>query len=803
MPKKKEQSLLDLLTRTEGEREPVERDLPASPPPSKRHPTFPKEPHTPLMQLESLQIENLWCYEHAEMALEHGFTVIAGPNGSGKSSLLESIFFALYGSKAGPAMDRSLPDILRIGSDVGSVQLTFSYGAQRYLARMALRRRADNVISEKEDCRLSRDDGEEWVGVENVSQAVEELFGMNRDDFTNCVYVRQGEIDQLIRTSEEERRRMIDRLLRLEKLDRYAKRAQEGARRALNRRLDVLRALSSDFKREIEKRERQNLERSRGDLEERLRAQQAELKDLEQKISQAEELQHGLKEKLRRIEEQTREIQERTEELTQKEKQLRDAEKRVQQCDQERESLKQRYKQLETQFGKALTQLGLSKEPVMKSLNKASNWEELEILPQECTRTNERQEALHSQTQERQKRMTQQLDNLSKEKESLLTSMAQAETQQQNLQRELEEMNALIQQGKCPTCKQPIHENTYSATLKQKEKSLVKLNSEVQAQREKLQTLEAEIGSLRREADKAVQQVNEEFRALANRRTQLEELKEQALRLLQIKDQGCQRKEERQTLVESMESLRDELARIRTKIADMKRSLPDIAELEKRSQQVRVLLQQLKDQKVQREQEIGALHQERGKIDTQLEQLKKYREELARNDAELTTIERLQAELEQLTEFYGALKKELRTRNIKALELYFNQFFRLMDSGASYRGVRVSADYDITVELKNGSTIRPDLLSGGERALINIALRSAIHQVLAQASSRMPLILDEPTIYLDRERVNRLQFLLEELGGRIGQVIVVSHELGLVEGADHEYRTEKMADNTSRIYRVR
>jgi len=94
-------------------------------------------------------------------------------------------------------------------------------------------------------------------------------------------------------------------------------------------------------------------------------------------------------------------------------------------------------------------------------------------------------------------------------------------------------------------------------------------------------------------------------------------------------------------------------------------------------------------------------------------------------------------------------------------------------------------------------------MSGGERALINIALRCAIHQVLARAIRRMPLILDEPTVYLDRDRVNRLQLLLEELGKRIGQVIVVSHEVGLVEGADHEYRTEKGSDNISTIRKIR
>jgi len=748
-------------------------------------------------------MENLWCYEQAEIHFEDGVTVIAGPNGSGKSSLLESIFFALYGSKAGPAMDRALADILRIGADVGSVLLRFCHGAQRYVAQMALRRRGDNVVSEKEDCRLTRDDGEEWVGVENVSQAIEEVLGMNRDDFTNCVYVRQGEIDRLIRAGEEERRRMIDRLLRLEKLDRYAQRAREGARRALNRRSDMLQRLLQEFRREIENLESQKLERSRGELEQKIRTQQAELQELEKKISQAQEVQHGYQEKLRRIKEQNREIQERQEELAQKQKQLQGAEKREQQLSKELEELKERYKQLENQLAKGLAQLQFPKEPVIQSLNKALSWEEIEILPQVFAQTRNQQEMLHTQIQERQSQLRQKLDQLSTDRELSLKSIVQAETQQKNLTRELEEMQSLLRQGICPTCKQPVHKETLALDLDEREAALKKLARELQAQRENLRALESQIEALKKEDEQAVRQLNEEFKALQTRRAHLDELKVLALDLLKIKEQGQEKKNACKAAVESIETLREERARIGEKIVQLQVKLGDASELQSKSQQVKELLQQLTEQKEKLQRAVERLLQDRGKIDTQLDQLKKYHESLNQTESELAVIERLQAELEQLTGFYGALKRELRTRNIKALELYFNQFFQLMDSGASYRGVRVSEDYDITVELKNGSTIRPDLLSGGERALINIALRSAIHQVLAQASSRMPLILDEPTIYLDRDRVNRLQFLLEELGGRIGQVIVVSHELGLVEGANHEYRTEKTADNTSRVSRVR
>jgi len=186
-----------------------------------------------------------------------------------------------------------------------------------------------------------------------------------------------------------------------------------------------------------------------------------------------------------------------------------------------------------------------------------------------------------------------------------------------------------------------------------------------------------------------------------------------------------------------------------------------------------------------------------------LEHLKRLQDEMARVTREQEDVKKLIAELDEIVSVYQSTKVALRQRNLEALNYYFNEFFSTMDSGDSYSRVMVRDDYEIAVELKNGRTINPSLMSGGERALTNIALRCAIHQVLAKAVRRMPLILDEPTIYLDRDRIHRLQFLLEDLGRRVGQVIVVSHEVGLVEGADHEYRTEKGSDNISIIYKVR
>jgi len=134
----------------------------------------------------------------------------------------------------------------------------------------------------------------------------------------------------------------------------------------------------------------------------------------------------------------------------------------------------------------------------------------------------------------------------------------------------------------------------------------------------------------------------------------------------------------------------------------------------------------------------------------------------------------------------------------------FNLFFRLMYFGPAYERVELSEDFDIRVIRKDGQVLSPSIMSGGERALINLAMRAAIHQVLSEAGGvALPLFFDEPTVYLDTQHVRQLERLFEDLGQRVGQVVIVSHEASLVEGADHEYRVSKDIDNLGHIEKVR
>ncbi|MFB6310121.1 MAG: DNA double-strand break repair ATPase Rad50 [Salinirussus sp.] len=178
-----------------------------------------------------------------------------------------------------------------------------------------------------------------------------------------------------------------------------------------------------------------------------------------------------------------------------------------------------------------------------------------------------------------------------------------------------------------------------------------------------------------------------------------------------------------------------------------------------------------------------------GAVENELEELAELRE---RRDALAETVEDLESlydEAEELQTMYSELRTELRRRNIETLERLVNETFDLVYENDAYAGIELGDDYRLTVRDKDGEKLAPDQLSGGERAIFNLSLRCAIYRLLAEgidgAAPMPPLVLDEPTVFLDAGHVSRLVDLIgamTELG--VEQIIVVSHDEELIAAAD-------------------
>ena len=156
---------------------------------------------------------------------------------------------------------------------------------------------------------------------------------------------------------------------------------------------------------------------------------------------------------------------------------------------------------------------------------------------------------------------------------------------------------------------------------------------------------------------------------------------------------------------------------------------------------------------------------------------------------------------------YADLRADLRQRNVRKLEQLLNETFTLVYQNDSYARIELDGDYNLTVYQKDGEALDPEQLSGGERALFNLSLRCAIYRLLAEgiegAAPMPPLILDEPTVFLDSGHVSKLVELIESMR-QVGveQIVVVSHDEELVGAADHLVQVEKNpTSNRSQVAR--
>ncbi len=168
------------------------------------------------------------------------------------------------------------------------------------------------------------------------------------------------------------------------------------------------------------------------------------------------------------------------------------------------------------------------------------------------------------------------------------------------------------------------------------------------------------------------------------------------------------------------------------------------------------------------------------------------------------------SDAEKLENMYMSIRARLRLDNIQTLDMLINDIFSFMYTNNAYSHVKLDADYNLTVFEKDGTTLEPKLLSGGERALFNLVLRCAIYRLLSLGASNQdgrslpPLIMDEPTVFLDRGHVHQLIKLIDmmrDIG--VAQILIVSHDESLIDSADNVFAVEKdPVTNTSGIYAI-
>lgn len=192
--------------------------------------------------------------------------------------------------------------------------------------------------------------------------------------------------------------------------------------------------------------------------------------------------------------------------------------------------------------------------------------------------------------------------------------------------------------------------------------------------------------------------------------------------------------------------------------------------------------------------------EETGRIRNEISVLSDYEKEAEILRNKLLFLSFVSEDVSVLEEMYLRIRSEMRTKNIEALDQLLNEMFDFIYSNNAYSHLELDSDYNLKVHEKDGSVLEPKQLSGGERAIFNLALRCAIYRLLSlgfgenstDKTSLPPLIFDEPTVFLDSGHVRQLIKLIEHMReDGVGQIIVVSHDESLIDSADVNFKVAK------------
>ena len=177
------------------------------------------------MTLTRLHLQNFKKYVAFDIEFGEGLVGIIGKNGSGKSTLFEAILFALYGE----FQERGAKELVRNANadakDAVVVELEFELDATQYKVAREFRGKAMSA-----NAKLYKNEELTTTGAKEVTNAIAALTKMSKDAFTHTLFASQKELTSLSALKNEDRKKMIRRLLGLQKIDFIEKELVEKSR---------------------------------------------------------------------------------------------------------------------------------------------------------------------------------------------------------------------------------------------------------------------------------------------------------------------------------------------------------------------------------------------------------------------------------------------------------------------------------------------------------------------------------------------------------------------------------------------
>jgi len=779
--------------------------------------------------LNSLDLLNFKKYTEKSFKFDEGLVGIIGKNGIGKSTIFEAILFALYGE----LKTKGSKDLIRNSSvsekEPVSVSLEFEFDGFNYKVVREFRGKALSA-----NAKFYKNEELITTGAKEVTNSIVKLVKMSKDAFMHTLFASQKELTSLSNLKPEDRKKMIRKLLGLEKIDAIESMLIEKSR-SLKREIDAFREvlLSSDeiiAKESAIKAHNENKTQINATLTTKSKELETQkLKEIEAKkeldllqktkeqktklLSELELIKNTLESNKQHQTKLTNELVE----LQQKQKELVALEPVKIEFEQLQLKLKEQQQLKEIQLKKD----GLNKEQILlrEQYTKAKN--DIATLELEVKD--------YANLQLKQQQIKSEVDKLQisiKEIENQIKIISSSISGEQKFiditKAQITQIQDIGKGSNCPTCTRPLLEE-YDKVIANLSNTIETLQKEkIDKQTLELSKLESSKATLDKQKEELLNQVQELNKQITIIETKQKDLLKANKYFKEVETKGIQNKKELEELSKYSydEKIHQDLI---IKEQTLKPKYDEYKKLQTLIQRVPVVQKELDEIKkaidektlafANKEIEIKAVVYDETNHKTKLDEftlLQKQKDELATiiNDFKVQIasidgeIKTLQAALDtnkthqaklvtkqqdlsdyekikiSLSEFKTKLNSKVAPRISQIASTMYSQITK-----GKYQHIEVDNDFDFYI-YDEGQKFPIDRFSGGEVDLANLVLRIAISKTLGELSGAGNigfLAFDE--VFGSQDESRRMEILeaFHTIKEQYRQIFLISHEMEIKE----------------------
>ena len=781
------------------------------------------------MILTNLKLENFKKYTNFEIAFESGLIGIIGKNGAGKSTIFEAILFALYGELKSKGDKEVVRNSNASSKDAVIVELDFEFDNIEY---KVIREFRGKILSA--NAKLYKNSELITTGAKEVTTSIMNLTKMSKDAFVHTLFASQKELTSLSNSKPEDRKKMIRKLLGLEKIDFVEKELIEKSRE-LKREISafaevLLSAEDISIKKEYIVEYTKQSEVLQKDINTRTilldnsKTQELNIKQELELYTKTKEQKQNLHARCELLKNSIKSHQVNQDKLSNELNNLNTKQTELRGLQSVKEEYTSLYESIKEQ--EKLKEFHIRKEGLILEQNELRDQykkakETISLLESETKE--------HKELVEKEKALELKLESIkqtliqiqTKEK-ALLQEIAGEQKLISDISKKIENITNLGRESNCPTCTRPLLdeydnvilslEHIVKTTQKEKiDKATINLE-EIQKNKEQIEESQKAYIKEHFELSKAINLIESKNRDLTIQKEHFEKVTQKGVKNKTelakleiysydntIHEQMLEKQKELKTKYEYVLSLETMLKRVDSIKEELHTSLLNQdkynLELLQKDLEFQAInydevkhkekIKQYDEVQAQKDSLTAVINELKVKIATIQGQIKTIQESLNNNEIQLSKVQTKKDDLndyEKIKISLAEFKTKLNSKVAPRISDIASTMYAQITKG-KYQHIEVSNDFDFYI-YDEGKKYPIERFSGGEIDLANLVLRIAISKTLSElsgASSVEFLAFDE--VFGSQDESRRMEILeaFHTIKEQYRQIFLISHEMEIKE----------------------